>query len=204
VGEVDAEGPSEGKLEPDDEIVSVNGREATSAERVARVIGASEPGDEVVFELRRAGKSVEATVTSEAADDDPEKARVGITLGESVQGEDITVTYGLKDVGGPSAGLMFSLGIIDELTRQSLTDGKAIAGTGTIDAEGLVGPIGGVQQKVVGAKRDGAEYFLTPLLNCRDAAAAAPEGLQLVRVDNLQDAVDALEAIREGDDFPRC
>jgi PDZ domain-containing protein len=129
---------------------------------------------------------------------------VGITVTQTVQGEDVTVTYGLEEVGGPSAGLMFSLGIVDELTRGSLTGGEVIAGTGTIDAEGLVGPIGGVQQKVVGAHRDGARYFLTPTRNCLDAAAAAPDGLRLVRVETLEDAVDSLKRIQKEEPVPQC
>ena len=107
-------------------------------------------------------------------------------------------------VGGPSAGLMFSLGVVDKLTAGSLTAGKTIAGTGTIDDKGLVGPIGGVQQKVVGAPRDGATFFLTPTRNCLDAFRAAPKGLTLIRVEPLSDAVAQLENVRKGKPTTPC
>jgi PDZ domain-containing protein len=101
---------------------------------------------------------------------------------------------------------MFALGIYDKLTPGSLTGGKFVAGTGTIDDEGKVGPIGGIEMKTVGARDKGARYFLTPKDNCAAAAKDTPEGLTLVKVDTIGDALGALKDIRSGDtaDLPKC
>lgn len=204
VSSVSADGPSDDKLEVGDEIVSIDGQRPTSSAQAASIIKSKKPGDTIVFRVVRDEKNVTVSVVAEASPKDEDQAVVGITVTQTVQGEDITVDYGLDNVGGPSAGLMFSLGIVDTLTKPSLTDGVTIAGTGTIDPDGLVGPIGGVQQKVVGAKRDGAEFFLTPTKNCLDASAAAPEGLRLVRVESLADAVDSLKRIQKKQPVPQC
>ncbi|MFC9470202.1 S16 family serine protease, partial [Streptomyces coelicoflavus] len=112
----------------------------------------------------------------------------------------------LADVGGPSAGLMFALGIYDKLTPGDLTGGKFVAGTGTIDDNGKVGPIGGIGMKTIGAHDKGARYFLTPADNCAAAAEDTPDGLTLVKVDTIDDALGALKDIRSGKtaDLPKC
>jgi PDZ domain-containing protein len=116
----------------------------------------------------------------------------------------VKVKLNLADVGGPSAGLMFSLGIVDELGPESLTGGKTIAGTGTIDDSGKVGEIGGVEMKTKAAKRDGATVFLLPKAECKKAKDAAPGGLRLVPVESLSQAVDALKALETGGKVPSC
>ncbi|MCH6160518.1 hypothetical protein [Streptomyces marispadix] len=128
---------------------------------------------------------------------------------------DVRVTLRLADVGGPSAGLFFSLGIIDKLGGGSgrsgggddaggLTGGRTIAGTGTIKADGTVGPVGGVPLKTKAAKRDGASVFLVPRAECADALAERPKGLRLVPVDTLGGAVKALRALKSGGRVPAC
>ncbi|MGW4021246.1 YlbL family protein [Streptomyces sp. NPDC005009] len=112
--------------------------------------------------------------------------------------EDIKVTLELADVGGPSAGLLFSLGIVDKLNGGDLTGGRVIAGTGTIDADGTVGAVGGVPLKTQAAERDGATVFLVPKDECSDAQAELPEGLRLIPVTTLKSAVDALTALEKG------
>ena len=104
----------------------------------------------------------------------------------------------LERVGGPNAGLLLALGIVDKLTPGALTGGAYIAGTGTIDGDGSVGRIGGIEQKVVAARQAGATVFLVPADNCAEAVGAAPDGLRLVRVDTLLTALKALAAIRDG------
>ncbi|GHE28257.1 S16 family serine protease [Streptomyces capitiformicae] len=115
---------------------------------------------------------------------------------------DIKVTLRLADVGGPSAGLLFSLGIIDKLDGDGsggdLTGGRVIAGTGTIDTEGKVGAVGGVPLKTQAARRDGATVFLVPKAECADAKAELPKGLRLVPVTTLKGAVDSLVALETG------
>jgi PDZ domain-containing protein len=118
--------------------------------------------------------------------------------------KDVEVTLRLADVGGPSAGLFFSLGIIDKLGDDALTGGKTIAGTGTIKAGGEVGPVGGVPLKTRAAKRDGATVFLVPRAECADAKVETPKGLRLVPVDDLKGAVAALKALKDGKKTPSC
>lgn len=121
----------------------------------------------------------------------------------------IEVTLKLADVGGPSAGLLFSLGIIDRLDGDGsggdLTGGRTIAGTGTIDADGKVGAVGGVALKTQAARRDGATVFLVPKAECSDARSELPEGLRLIPVSTLKGAVSALTALEKGDgSVPSC
>ncbi|MFD3543618.1 S16 family serine protease [Streptomyces sp. NPDC058662] len=120
----------------------------------------------------------------------------------------VKVDLNLADVGGPSAGLLFSLGIVDKLDGDGsggdLTGGRSIAGTGTIGADGTVGPVGGVALKTQAARRDGASVFLVPKAECADARTELPEGLRLVPVTSLSGAVDALRALNRGEPVPAC
>ncbi|MBJ6632769.1 S16 family serine protease [Streptomyces sp. I5] len=137
-----------------------------------------------------------------------EATRAALTyLGRENQGIDVTLK--LADVGGPSAGLLFSLGIVDKLDGDGsggdLTGGRVVAGTGTIDAEGRVGAVGGVPLKTQAAKRDGATVFLVPRDECAEAKAEQPQGLRLVPVTTLEGAVDALVALEKGTgEVPAC
>ncbi|WP_269857698.1 S16 family serine protease [Streptomyces sp. RPT161] len=120
----------------------------------------------------------------------------------------VKVDLKLADVGGPSAGLMFTLGIIDRVQGDGkgndLTGGRTIAGTGTIDQSGAVGAVGGVPLKEQAAKRDGATVFLTPKDECSDAKAELPAGLKLIPVNTLDDALSSLAALRSGAPLPSC
>jgi PDZ domain-containing protein len=114
------------------------------------------------------------------------------------------VKINIGNIGGPSAGLMFALGIMDKLTPSGLTGGRFIAGTGEISANGVVSPIGGIQQKMAGARAAGATVFLTPAANCPDAAGAVPQGMRLIKVSTLAGAVRDLKALRTGGSEPSC
>lgn len=123
--------------------------------------------------------------------------------------ERVKVDLNLADVGGPSAGLMFTLGIIDKIDGDGrggdLTGGMTIAGTGTITPSGEVGAVGGVPLKELAAERDGASAFLVPKAECATAKAQVPEGLRLVPVRTLDGALDALRALRgDGGRVPSC
>ncbi|WP_030717888.1 S16 family serine protease [Streptomyces sp. NRRL F-2580] len=122
--------------------------------------------------------------------------------------EDVKVDLNLADVGGPSAGLLFSLGVVDKLDGDGsggdLTGGRSIAGTGTITADGTVGAVGGVALKTQAARRDGASVFLVPKAECADARSELPEGLRLLPVTSLTDAVNSLRALKRGEDVPSC
>ncbi|MFG3380928.1 MULTISPECIES: YlbL family protein [unclassified Streptomyces] len=209
--------PAEDVLHAGDVIRAVDGTAVEEPGDVADLVVEREPGEKVVFTIvpadeaeaaekaRREPRTTEqVTVTTEAAEDDG-RAVVGIQAGTD-HTFPFTIDIHLADVGGPSAGLMFALGIVDKLTPGDLTGGEFVAGTGTIDEAGEVGPIGGIEMKLVGARNAGAEYFLTPSANCATAASDTPEGLTLVKVDTIEDATGALERIREGDtaELPAC
>ncbi|MGN9846640.1 YlbL family protein [Nonomuraea sp. H19] len=194
--------PADGKLQKGDEINSVDGKPAKDVEAVANAVKAHKPGESVVFNITRGKDKLDVTLQTVAG---PEgQTLVGVVMQAKYKFPfDVDINVG--DVGGPSAGLMFSLGIFDKLTPGELTGGKKIAGTGTIQPTGEVGAIGGIQQKMVGAKDSGANVFLTPADNCAEAMKAVPDGLRLVRADTLHDAVLALDALRTGKgNVPAC
>ncbi len=200
--------PADGQLKAGDEIDDVDGKPLTGVPQVSAAISGHKPGDKVKFTVKRGGKSSEVTVHTIASPDKTSdkagKPVVGVILREKYQSP-VSVKISVGDVGGPSAGLMFSLGIYDKLTPQNITGGRFIAGTGTISPEGEVGPIGGIQQKMVAAKDAGATAFLTPTKNCADAVATAPKGLRLIRVDNMHGALQALSDLVSGHGpIPAC
>ncbi|MBV1935754.1 PDZ domain-containing protein [Streptomyces sp. BV286] len=211
--------PAEGRLHAGDVIKAVDGTTVKAPGDVADLVTKHKPGEKVVFtivpakeqaaaekEKRTPTGAQDVTLTTAKSDDDgEERAIVGISAGTD-HTFPFTIDIKLADVGGPSAGLMFALGIVDKLTPGSLTGGKFVAGTGTIGDDGKVGPIGGIEMKTVGARDKGAQYFLTPKDNCAAAARDVPEGLTLIKVDTIDDAMSALKDIRGGDtaDLPKC
>lgn len=219
VSTVVKDSPAEGRLHAGDVIKAVDGTAVKAPADVAELVTRHDPGEKAVFtivpakeqaaaekEKRATAKTQTVAITTATSDDSGEKrAVVGISAGTD-HTFPFTVDIKLADVGGPSAGLMFALGIYDKLTPGSLTGGAFVAGTGTIDDAGKVGPIGGIEMKTVGARRKGAEYFLTPADNCATAAKDVPEGLTLVKVRTIDDALDALRGIRAGETagLPAC
>ena len=138
-----------------------------------------------------------------ARPDDPARGYLGLVPTDTVTSP-ARVAISLGDVGGPSAGLVFATAVVDKLTPGDLAAGRTVAGTGTIDAAGTVGRIGGIRFKLDAAKRDGASTFLVPAGNCSEAVASAPAGLTLARVADLRDGVAALDALRAGRTPPTC
>jgi PDZ domain-containing protein len=198
--------PAVGKLKAGDILVTIDGTPVHTREDVVAAITKHKIGDEVEFEVRRDGKPVEVKIrTVESTDQGTKRPVVGITPANGYEFPfDVKVNLG-QDIGGPSAGTMFALAIVDKLTPGPLTDGKHVAGTGVIDGTGKVGPIGGIQQKVAGARSKGATVFLVPADNCEAAAQANVKGIQLVRVATLRDAIDALTTLSKGGkDIPSC
>jgi Lon-like protease len=206
VAEVAPDGPSEGILEVGDAILRIDGAPVSSPQDVRDEVTKVSPGDEVRLRIDRDGTEKVVAITTAPATDDPTRPVIGIVPRLGYDSE-VTVDIQLDNVGGPSAGLMFSLGIYDKLTPGPLTGGRHVAGTGTMAVDGAVGPIGGIQQKLRAARSDGATVFLVPADNCTEAAAAAPNGLRLVRVENLRSATRALEKLdKQGDTavLPTC
>jgi PDZ domain-containing protein len=205
VTEIVKDAPADGALRLGDVITSVDGVRVHSADQAADAITGAKPGTEITLQIRRGGVAKTVTLTTVASPDDPSQSRVGVSI---VDAPPFSVNIDLgQEIGGPSAGLMFSLGIYDLLTPGSLTDGAHIAGTGTIDASGNVGEIGGIQQKIAGAVDAGATVFLVPDDNCAEAAGAPDAGdVDLIDVSTMDGAVHALEGLASGDDsdVPRC
>jgi len=197
--------PAAGKLNIGDQIEKIDGTAITSPDEVVTAVRKHKPGEQVTFVVKRAGQELTQTLTTSKNPDDASIPFVGIR-----PDRDYTFPFSVKiqldDVGGPSAGMMFALGIIERLTPDAVDGGKIVAGTGTIDDDGTVGKIGGIQMKIRGAKRSGATVFLVPADNCREAVQGAPKGITLVRVDKLSTALTALEALRNGNTaaVPHC
>jgi PDZ domain-containing protein len=193
--------PAAGRLQVGDVIVSVDGHDIHRASDVPAYITRHRPGQVLHVIVARRGHPLQITVPTVADPNTPGRAVIGI-VPDQRHLHRFTIKIGLQDVGGPSAGLMFALGIVDRLSGQNITGGRTIAGTGEIDDLGNVGPIGGIQQKLVAAKRAGATIFLTPTDNCADAVSAKPHGLRLIRVSSLADALTALQEVRAGRGTP--
>ena len=194
--------PAYGVLRRGDVITAVDGKPVTCKTDAATLIRARAPGAPVSLTVIRTTGGHRVTRVFHL-----KTANLG---GHAVVGVSqnyvfpFNINIRVGDIGGPSAGLMFALGIVDKLTPINLTDGKFIAGTGEISANGAVSPIGGIQQKMVGARQAGATVFLTPAANCSDAAGAVPAGMRLVKVSTLGGAVTDLKALAAGRSVPSC
>jgi len=198
VGSITAGSPADGHLMTGDQIISVDGTPITSADQVRTAVTKHTPGESVIFVVERDGKQLTVPLTTQASTGSgPTRAVVGFTPGVGYTSP-VKVTIALNDVGGPSAGLMFTLGIIDKLTPVQETGGLHIAGTGTMDENGNVGPIGGIRQKMAAARAAGATIFLVPASNCAEALGQVPDGLRLIKVTTVDTALAGLQAAVSG------
>jgi PDZ domain-containing protein len=193
--------PAESVLKPGDVITTVDGAAVTSSQKLRELIRAKPAGTSLQVGYTRDGVATIAGIATAAAEDG--SPRLGVVI-EHRQPAPFDVKFDLDRIGGPSAGLMFTLGVIDKIDPVDLTGGVRIAGTGTIDDEGNVGAIGGIPQKLRGAKRDGATVFLAPASNCAEAKANAVKGLPIVRIATIDDALAALQALRDKRTPPLC
>ncbi|WP_157550063.1 YlbL family protein [Microbacterium sp. Leaf161] len=206
VQEVVEDAPAEGALEAEDVITAVDGTAVASAKQLRQAIQDA-AGAPVELTVQRGGEEQVVEVTpAKQTDGDVTTWLIGVTLRTDYDFE-IDVTLQLDNVGGPSAGMMFALGIIDTVTEGELNGGKNVAGTGTIEADGTVGPIGGIRQKLYGARDAGAEYFLAPSTNCDEVAGHIPDGLTVISTSSLEESLAALDVIAEDGDvgsLPSC
>lgn len=195
--------PASGKVEPGDRIVSANGVELMDAGTLQAEVAQTDAGGEVQLELVRDGTELEVVLTP--VNGLAPRPIIGVSV-ETSYDFPFDVNIQLEDVGGPSAGMMFALGIVDKLTPGAMTGGEEVAGTGTLTASGMVGPIGGIRQKLYGALDAGSRWFLAPEANCNEVVGHIPDGLTVISVATLDDALEAVEAIGEGETagLPGC
>jgi Lon-like protease len=193
--------PAYGVLRAGDKITAVDGTPVGCHHDVVTMIRDRTPGAPVTLTIDRNGATKTVTL---ATKDVHNKPVVGVDLGSPVYQFPFAVKINLADIGGPSAGLMFALGIVDKLTPDALTGGRFIAGTGEIEPSGAVEAIGGIPQKMAGARAAGATIFLTPASNCSNTVGAVPAGLHLVKVSSLAGAISELQAIKAGKPVPSC
>lgn len=203
VAGVQADGAAEGTLEGGDVIVSVTGETAGDVKGFQRLIEAAPDGEPIPMTVRRDGQELTLEVPTALVDGTP---RMGVMLAPGHEFPmDVQISVG--SIGGPSAGMIFSLSVYDQLTPGALTGGHRIAGTGTIAIDGTVGPIGGVRQKMVGAVESDAEFFLAPSANCDQVVGHEPDGLDVVAVADFEQALTATETIAEtgsAEGLPTC
>lgn len=183
--------PAEGPLQPGDLVTKINGEKATSARQIDRILTGSKVGAKLTISVLRDDTPLDVKVSTVASNDDPRVPVIGVTWSTGFDyTPDIAVNLDPR-VGGPSAGLVFALGIYDRLTPKELVGSRTVAGTGTLTADGKVGAIGGAKEKLHSAQEGGADLFLLPAANCADLG---DENFQIpvIPVDTLDDAVRAL------------
>ena len=203
--------PAGGVLKVGDNLLTVDGQQVTSALQLTKLLKKTSPGDKVSIAYQRgtgpAGQGVVTVGHWPAAKPGgaPQQPQgyLGVSSADLPAGPG-KIDIALADVGGPSAGLMFTLAVIDKITPDNLTGGRFIAGTGTIDPDGNVGPISGIPLKMIAAREKGATDFLVPAGDCTEAKGATPDGLTLIKVSTLSDAVNGLQAIKAGHPVPGC
>jgi Lon-like protease len=190
-------------LKTGDTIVSFNGASITDPASLQKAVRA-DTDSSASATIKRDGKEQDVTLKLSAGTDD--QPSLGVMIAADYQ-LPFTIDFAIKDIGGPSAGTMLALGIIDRLTPGSLAGDRHVAGTGTIDPDGTVGAIGGIAQKVVGARNAGATVFLAPAANCAELSGRVPDGLDVYSVSTLSEARSVLEKLESGADtasLQRC
>ena len=188
--------PAAEVLEIGDSVDSFNGTEIVRSTDLTDLLEGLEPGDVIDIGVTRDGNPQTLQVELAERDDPEGGAMIGITVGELSE-PPFPLTIEAGDVGGPSAGMMHTLAIIDTLTPGEMTQGHIVAGTGTIAYDGAVGPIGGIRQKVVGAEAAGAEYILVPADNYESALTAPRKSIEIVSIATLQDAIDFFDGLAQ-------
>ncbi len=192
-----------GVLREGDVVTAVSGVRVGDLPQLRDELQSTTAGDPVTVTVRRGGEPVDVEVTTLRGEEGT--TLLGVLV-DPAYDFPVDVAIQVERIGGPSAGMMFALGIVDKLTPGAMTGGQAVAGTGTVDSAGEVGPIGGIRQKLVGAREAGARWFLAPAGNCDQVVGHEPDELGVVRVATLAQARDAVEAIGRGDtaDLPAC
>jgi PDZ domain-containing protein len=203
VTSVTKSGPAGSVLKAGDTLLKVQGEVATGLDQVKALVRATKGKVPVQLLIERNGRSLNVSVLPKLID---KEWRMGIYV-QSVPEFPFKIDIEVGNVGGPSGGQILALAIYDKLTPGALTGGKKIAGTGTVTPDGTIGPIGGIRQKLYGALRAGAKWFLAPSANCDEVVGHVPDGIRVVKVSNLQDSLKAVKAIASGSgtaSLPSC
>ena len=206
VGTIPQGSPSSGVLQPTDQITAIDATKVTDFASLKSALATTKPGQVVTVTVLRNGKTVTGKVTLQANATQGNQGFLGIGAVERPTAP-FQISISLANIGGPSAGLMFTLGIIEKLSTGDLTAGHFIAGTGTMevdDDKGTVGPIGGILLKMIAARGAGATDFLVPADNCAEALTQIPAGLRLDKVTDVDEAVDAVHTIAAGGSPTGC
>jgi PDZ domain-containing protein len=203
--EIVAHTPADGRIKAGDRLLRVNGKKVTSAEAVQSALANTHPGQAVEIVAQTGGQPPRDLRITLGRNPDPSRKQgfLGITPGAHAN-VPFHITISLSNIGGPSAGLMFALAVVDKLTPGNLNGGLKVAGTGEIDDLGDVGPIGGIPFKLVAARNAGATVFLVPADNCSEARTRVPDGLRLVKVTSLNSAISELRDLKAGRPVPAC
>lgn len=203
--EVVSHTPADGRIKAGDKLVRVNGKAVASAEAVQSALANTRPGQTVDVIVQTGGQAPRDLRIKLGTNPSPARKQgfLGITPGSHAN-VPFHITISLSNIGGPSAGLMFALAVVDKLTPGHLNGGLQVAGTGEIDDLGDVGPIGGIPFKLVAARNAGATVFLVPADNCSEARTHVPAGLRLVKVTNLSSAISELRDLKAGRPVPGC
>lgn len=203
VENVNDPGPSAGKLKAGDAIDAVNGQPVATLDEFTALLKKTKPGETIALDFRRKNAPPGVATITLGSNGDRDYGYLGVGVLDAPWAP-FTIDFNLANIGGPSAGLMFSLAVVDKLTTGDLNGSKFVAGTGTITGDGEVGPIGGIAHKIVAAADVGATVFLVPADNCEEAKTADEDAVELVKVENLGQAVDALKTLSAGGEPPRC
>lgn len=195
--------PADGVLEPGDTLLAMNSKPITDLDQLRD--GLDEAGERGVELTVKRGDETVTRHLDLTRSEDTGRWQLGVYLMPEYEFP-MTVDFELDQVGGPSAGMMFALGVIEELTPGSMVGDEHVAGTGTITPQGDVGPIGGIRQKLEGSAEAGARYFLAPSGNCNEVTGYVPEGMEVIEVETLGEAVNAVEQAAAGNvsDLPSC
>ena len=196
-------GPSEGVIESGDVIVEAAGRPVSDVTQLRELIADNGVQQPMSLVVERSGESVALEVIPRMSDGDVSIPVIGVLV-SGVYDFPLAIEIELGSVGGPSAGLMFALGLVEKLTEEQIAGSLIVAGSGTISASGEVGPVGGIRHKVYGAADAGADWFLVPRDNCDDLGGLAPGGITVIPVSTLSEAISALEAAMADQPVPQC
>jgi PDZ domain-containing protein len=203
VESVNDPGPSVGKLQSGDGVVAVDGTKVADIEAFTALMKTTKPGQEIVLDYRRRGGSDGSARITLGKNDDRDYGYLGIAV-QDAPFAPFTIDFNLANIGGPSAGLVFSLAAVDKLTTGDINGGKFVAGTGSITPDGAIGPIGGITHKMVTAQKVGATVFLVPADNCDEARTVRGNTMELIKSETLQQTIEALKTLTSGGKPPVC